>query len=134
MSRTYVWMPALAAASFVFAAAQAQAPYCGEDYGTGVMGSLSQEQRMMHYAEVQDAVANLSPNDMRSFRSDLRNHVKAMTPAERMHFAQDLTAKWKALAPQQRAKIQQSFTTYRNDGRWGALGMRQGKSMGGCWW
>jgi hypothetical protein len=138
MPRYHLLIPAIAVAFFFRAAlptAMAAQPYCGVDYGTGVMGSLTQEQRMMHFAEVQQAVANLSPNDMRTYRSDLHNQVLAMMPAERMRFAEDLSRKWKALPPAQRAKIQRAFVTYRNDGLWGGdTGMRQGKSMGGCWW
>ena len=134
MSRYHLLLPVLAAALFSAAlpTAMAEQPYCGIGYGTGVMGSLTPEQRMMHFAEVQDAVANLSPNDMRSYRSALHNQVMAMMPAERMRFANNLTRMWKALPPAQRAKIQQAFIAYRNDGLWG--GLRQGKSMGGCWW
>ena len=137
MSRYHLLLSVLAAALFSAAlpTAMAEQPYCGVDYGTGVMGSLTPEQRMMHFAEVQQAVANLSPNDMRTYRSDLRSQVLAMMPAERMRFANDLTRKWKALPPAQKVKIQQAFITYRNDGLWGGVtGMRQGQSMGGCWW
>jgi len=138
MSRYHVLVPALAGAFFFSAFLQTAVaapdePYCGIDYGSGVMGSLTPEQRMMHFAEVQNAVANLSPNDMRTYRSELHNQVMAMMPADRKHFADDLTAKWKALPLKQKAIIQQAFTTYRSNGLW-AGGMRQGKSMGGCWW
>jgi Spy/CpxP family protein refolding chaperone len=119
----------------VIAQSASDQPYCGVGYGNGVMSFLTPEQRMMHFADVQRAVANLSPNDMRSYRSQLRDTVMAMMPLDRKQFADDLTAKWKALPPEQKAKLRQDFTTYRNDGRWGgSTGMRQGKSMGGCWW
>jgi hypothetical protein len=132
-------MSALAVAIAVSAAvpsatAQPEQPYCGDGYGNGVMGFLTPDQRMMHFDEVQKAVANLSPNDMRTYRSQLHDTGMALMPLDRKRFADDLTAKWNALPPEQKAKIRQTFTTYKNDGRWGAMGMRQGKSMGGCWW
>lgn len=138
MSRCRVLLSAMAVA-FSLSASQAgnapAEPYCGSGYGDGVMAMLTPEQRMMHYADVQQAVAPLSFNDMRTYRSQLRNQFIAMTIDERRKVAEDLSQRWKALPPQQRAKLQQEFTTYRNDGRWGGPhGMRQGKSMGGCWW
>ncbi|MDR3527065.1 MAG: hypothetical protein P4L57_07265 [Rhizomicrobium sp.] len=141
MARFHIMLPALAVALFgaasqaVVAQSAPEQPYCGAGYGNGVMRFLTPEQRMMHFAEVQRAVANLSFNDMRSYRSQLRNRVMAMTEAEHERFAADLSAKWKALPSAQKTKLQQAFSTYRTDGRWGGgTGMRQGKSMGGCWW
>jgi hypothetical protein len=142
MSRFHFLLPAMAVAFLLSASSQPAVaqpapaqPYCGAGYGNGVMGFLTPEQRMMHFAEVQKAVAEMSFNDMRSYRSEFRNKVMAMTAAERKKFANDLTVKWNALPSEQKAKLRQDFTAYRGNGRWGgAMGMRQGRSMGGCWW
>jgi len=123
-----------APSQFVLAQPTPTSPYCGSGYGNGVMGVLAPEQRMVLFAEVQEATAQLSPNDMRSYRSELRDKVMAMTDGERQTFTADLSAKWKALPPDKKSKLQQDFTAYRDDGRWGSMRMRQGKSMGGCWW
>lgn len=114
-------------------------PLCGPSYGTGVMGFLTPEQRMMHFAEVQKAMANMSFNDMRVYRGDLRNKVMAMNGAERKKFADDLTVKWNVLPAEQHEKIQRDFTAYRGSGQWDR-GMRMGRGAGrgmgrgGCWW
>ena len=142
MSRFHFLLPAMAVAFLLSAPsepAMAQPapaqPYCGAGYGNGVMGFLTPEQRIMHFAEVQKAVAEMSFNDMRSYRSAFRDKVMAMTAAERKKFADDLTVKWNALPSEQKEKLRQDFTAYRGNGRWGgAMGMRQGRSMGGCWW
>ena len=139
MSRFHFLLPAMAVAFFLSAPSQPAVaqpapaqPYCGAGYGNGVMGFLTPEQRMMHFAEVQKAVAEMSFNDMRSYRSAFRDKVMAMTAAERKKFADDLTVKWNALPSEQKEKLRQDF---RGNGRWGgAMGMRQGRSMGGCWW
>jgi hypothetical protein len=120
----------------VSAMAQSAPPYCGAGYGNGVMGFLTPEQRMMHFAEVQKATAEMSFNDVRTYRWDFRNKVMAMSAAERKKFADELLAKWNALPADQRSKIEQDFTAYRGSGRWGR-GMGMGRSMGrgrGCWW
>jgi hypothetical protein len=145
MSPFRFFVPALAAL-FVFTAAPgpiaAQAgpaqPYCGTGYGNGVMGFLTPDQRMMHFAEVQKATANMSFDDMRNYRLNLRSKVMAMNAAERKNYADDLSTKWNALSADQRAQIQQDFMAYRGSGRWGR-GMGMGRGMGhgmggGCWW
>ncbi len=144
MSRYHFLLPAMAVACLLSATSQpamaqpapAQ-PYCGAGYGNGVMGFLTPEQRMMHFAEVQKATAAMSFNDMRSYRWDFRNKVMAMSAAERKKFAGDLAVKWNALPADQKAKIQQDFTAYRGNGRWGGgmgRGRGMGRGMGGCWW
>ncbi len=143
MSHLRVLLPVIAAAflSTIPQPAMAQPapqPYCGAGYGNGVMGFLTPEQRMMHFAEVQKATAAMSFNDMRAYRWDLRNKVMAMSAAERKKFADDLSAKWTALSPDERSKIQQDFAAFRGSGRGMGRGMGhgmgRGMGMGGCWW
>jgi hypothetical protein len=95
---------------------------------------------MMHFAEVQDATAQMSFNDMRDYRLSLRSKVMAMNAAERQGFADDLSAKWNAQSADQKLKIQQDFTAYHGNGPMG-YGMGPGRGMGmgpgmggGCWW
>jgi len=116
-------------------------PFCGAGYGNGIMGFLTPEQRMMHFSEVQKATAEMSFNDMRDYRRNFRNKVMAMSAAERKKFADDLSAKWNALPAAEKTKIQQDFTAYRGNGRWGmgpgigrGMGMGRGMGRGGCWW
>lgn len=148
MSRFHFLVPAMAIACLLSAPSQpamAQSasaqPYCGAGYGNGVMGFLTPEQRMMHFSEVQKATAAMSFNDTRSYRWDFRNKVMAMSATERKKFADDLAAKWNALPTDQKTKIQQDFTAYRGNGRWGGgmgmgpgRGRGMGRGMGGCWW
>ena len=121
--------------------------YCGGGYGPGVMGFLTPEQRMMHFAEVQDATAQMSFNDMRDYRLAFRSKVMAMSGAERQRFVDDLAAKWNALPADRKQKIEDEFTAYRGPmgagmgrgrgmGRGMGPGMGQGMGMGpgGCWW
>jgi hypothetical protein len=147
MSFTRLALPAVAAAFLGLFAQPAIAqpapaqPYCGAGYGNGIMGFLTAEQRMMHFAEMRKATAEMSFNDMRQYRLNLHNKVMAMSAAERKKFADDLSAKWDALSSDERGKIQQDFTAYRGTGRWGpgmgmgrGMGRGMGMGRGGCWW
>lgn len=125
-------------------AAPAQ-PMCGPGFGNGMMGFLTPEQRMMHFADMQKATADMSFNDMRSYRWNFRDKVMAMSAAERKKFADELTVKWNALSADEKNKIQQEFSAYRGTGRWGpgmgrgmgpgmGRGMGMGRGRNGCWW
>jgi hypothetical protein len=136
MNRYRVLFLSLTALLLSFSApAQVAPPYCGPGYGNGVMGFLTPEQRLMHFAEVQKATADMSFNDMRTYRWDFRSKVMAMSAVERKKFADDLTAKWNALPADQRSKLQQDFSAYRGSGQWArGVGRGMGRGRGGCWW
>ena len=106
-------------------------PYCGAGYGSGVMGFLTPEQRMMHFSEVQKATAAMSIDDMIAYRQALRAKVMAMRAADRQKFADDLGERWPKLPAAEKSKIQQDFMTYRGHGRGMGRGMGRGR---GCWW
>jgi hypothetical protein len=138
----YRFLLPVAAAAFLGVCSPAQPaptapppPYCGAGYGNGVINFLTPEQRMMHFAEVQKATAEMSFNDARAYRWTFRDKVMAMSAAERRTFADDLAAKWNKLSAEEKTKVQQEFMTYRGSGRWGmgkGMGHRMGR--GGCWW
>jgi hypothetical protein len=115
---------------------------CGPGYGNGIMGFLTTEQRLMHFAEVQKATADMSFNDARAYRQSLRSKVMAMSAAERQKFAADLSAKWSALTAAQQQKVRDDFAAYRGGHMGMGRGMGQGQGMGrgmgmgrgGCWW
>jgi hypothetical protein len=107
-------------------------PYCGPGGGGSPMNFLTEEQRAMHFAEVQKATDGMSFDQIRDFRLSMRSKVMAMTAAERRQYAADLSAKWNALSADEKLKVQQQFTSFR-DGR--PMGRGMGRGMGGgCWW
>lgn len=140
-------LPVLAAsfiAAFGSLAAQtppAPLPPCA-GYGGGFGSWLTQEQRLMHFSQMQKATAAMSFADARAYRVAEHQKIMAMTAAERDRFAADLLAKWNALSAEEQQQIRQQFADWRANrpGRGMGMGMGHGgRGMGGgmgggCWW
>jgi Spy/CpxP family protein refolding chaperone len=101
--------------------------------GGGPMGFLTQEQRLMHFADMQKATAPMSFNQARDYRRSERNKVMDMPADQRNRYAADLKARWEALPAAKKAEIQQQATAYWNDRPRGGRGHGWGRHGGGCW-
>lgn len=143
MFLTRMILPAVAASLLVtasFAAgdqpvpAQVPCPAYGAGFGGGPMGFLTPEERMMHFADVQKATAEMPVDQMRAYRMAERNKVMGMSPDERQKFASDLKAKWEALPADQKSQLQQQMASFRaNRPMMGGRGMGHGgMGRGGC--
>jgi hypothetical protein len=98
-----------------FAADSQQPPACpvwGGGGQGGPMGFLSQEQRVMHFADVQKATSGMNAEQARSYRMTERDKVTAMTADQRAKYAADLKSRWDALPAAQKTELQQQAATY----------------------
>jgi len=89
--------------------AQPACPAHGNGFGGGPMGSLTPEQRMMHFVDVQKATSGMSDDQAHAWRRSEHDKVEAMTTDQRTKYAADLKTRWDALPAGQKADIQASF-------------------------
>ena len=145
MSFIRLVLPVLTASFIaVFGAVAAQTPPAPlppcAGYGGGFGGWLSQEQRLMHFSQMQKATAAMSFADARAYRVAEHQKIMTMSAAERDRFAADLTAKWNALSADEQQQIRQHFADWRANRPGRGMGMGRGPGMGrgmgggGCWW
>jgi len=99
-------------ASFLTSAAYAESasltnpPAMGAEGGHGMMrGMFTQEERMMLFADMSKATANMTDDQRHAYRHENRDRIMAMSEADRSKFKADLDARWNALPPDQKADM-----------------------------
>ena len=120
LSRSFVSALALSMMTAVsFAADVPPPPACPTHAGSAFMGSLTPEQRMMHFADVQKATAGMSDDQAHAWRQSQHEKTAAMTADQRAASAADLQARWDALPAAKKTEIQTSFAERHAAGGWG---------------
>ena len=120
LSRNLISVLALSMMTAVaFAADVSPPPACPPHAARAFMGSLSPEQRMMHFADVQKATAGMSDDQARAWRESQHDKAAAMTDDQRAKDAADLKARWDALSAARKTEIQTSFQERHATGGWG---------------
>jgi hypothetical protein len=111
LSRNLLAALAVPMMTLVSFAAQAQT----QPAASGVMGALTQEERLMFFAQMKQQTANMTDDQKRDFRSSQRAKFQAMSDADKQKLAADLLAKWDALPAAQKTQLQQDADKARAD-------------------
>ena len=108
---------AAAAASMMtvvsFAADAPPPPACPPHAGWDFMGSLTPEQRMMHFELMHQATANMTDEQRHAWHQAERAKFDAMPEADRQKYAAGLTIQWNALPADRKAAIQNEAEQHR---------------------
>lgn len=97
-------------AALLFAAAPAfAAPDCG------IMGSLTPDERLMHFADMQKATAGMDRDAKREYRTQERDKLTAMTPAQRQAYVADLDKRFQALSAADKQKLRDQAEAFRGE-------------------
>jgi hypothetical protein len=83
-------------------------------------GFMSQEARLMQYADMEKATMGKPADAIREYRQAQREKFMAMSEADRKKATADLTKRWAALPPAEQSRIKDAFDL-----------MRQNHPMGG---
>jgi hypothetical protein len=88
--------------------------------GHGMMrGMFTQEERMMLFADLSKATANLSDDQKHAYRHEQRDRIMAMSDSDRAKFKANLDTRWNALPADQRAAMlakMQAFMAEQHEG------------------
>ena len=88
-------------------------PACARPGVGGMMQFLAPEQRMMMFADMQQATAAMTEEQRQAYRQSQRDKLMTMSDADRQAYAAGLQAKWDALSPDQQAKYRQQAQAFR---------------------
>jgi hypothetical protein len=78
----------------------------GAEAGHGGMhGMFTPEERMMLFADMFKATANMTDDQKHAFRHEQRDRIMAMSDADRAKFKADLDSRWNALSADQKAAL-----------------------------
>ena len=109
-------IPLIAAVAFAAdspAANGQDRPACARPGMGGMMQFLTPEQRMMMFADMQQATAAMSEEQRQAYRQSQRDKMMNMSDADRQAYAAGLQAKWDALSPDQQAKYRHQAEAFR---------------------
>lgn len=80
----------------------------------GMHGMFTPEERMMLFADMFKATANMTDDQKHAFRHEQRDRIMAMSDADRAKFKADLAARWDALPADQKAEMSAKMVAFRS--------------------
>jgi len=90
-------------------------PAMGAEAGHGGMhGMFTREERMMLFADMFKATANMTDDQKHAFRHEQRDRIMAMSDADRAKLKADLDARWEALPADQKAEMSAKMEAFRS--------------------
>ena len=104
----------LTSAAYAESASPANSPTMGAEGGHGMMhGMFTQEERMMLFADMSKATANMTDDQRHAYRHENRDRIMAMSEADRSKFKADLDARWNALPADQKSDMTAKMQAFR---------------------
>lgn len=104
----------LTSAAYGESASPTNPPTMGAEGGHGMMhGMLTPEERMMMFADMSKATANMTDDQKHAYRHEQRDRIMAMSEADRSKFKSDLDARWNALTADQKADMTSKMQAFR---------------------
>jgi hypothetical protein len=104
----------LTSSAYAEGASPTNPPTMGAEGGHGMMhGMLTPEERMMMFADMSKATANMTDDQKHAYRHEQRDRIMAMSEADRFRFKADLDARWNALPADQKADMTAKMQTFR---------------------
>lgn len=104
----------LTSAAYAEGASPTNPPTMGAEGGHGMMhGMLTPEERMMMFADMSKATANMSDDQKHAYRHEQRDRIMAMSEADRSKLKADLDARWNALPADQKADMTAKMQAFR---------------------